>query len=501
VRPFLNALRNLDWAKKLVTAFAVCAMTSIASPAQTFTTVQSFDGTDGNEPLGQLVQATNGNLYGTTFFGGAYLGGTLFSITPTGTFTTIYLFCSGGYPCSDGRYPNAALVQATNGNLYGTTSNGANGGGTVFEITPSGTLTTLYSFCAQTGCTDGANPAAALVQATSGNLYGTTSAGGANGDGTVFEITPSGTLTTLYSFCSESGCPDGLSPNGLVQATNGNLYGTTFQGGANDNCPQYTGCGTVFEITPTGTLTTVYSFCPKSYPCTDGVNPNTGLIQATNGNLYGTTSAAGAHGGGTVFRITPSGTFTTLYSFCSKSGCADGFYPGAGLVQASDGNLYGTTSFGGANGYGTVFKMTLTGVLTTLYSFCPEGYPCSDGFGPSAALVEATNGDLYGTNSEGGANSDGCSNEGCGTVFSLSVGLQPFVKTLPTSGKVGAGVKIMGTSLTGATSVTFNGTPASFKVPSSSEITVTVPKGATTGIVQVLTPGGKLSSNVPFRVP
>jgi uncharacterized repeat protein (TIGR03803 family) len=461
------------------------------SSLQAFTVLASFNGTDGLVPYAGLVQATNGDLYGTTYYGGANNNcapfdgcGTVFKITPSGTLTTLYSFCSKS-GCPDGSEPSAGLVQATNGDLYGTTNyGGANcapyGCGTVFKITPSGTLTTLYSFCSKTGCTDGYNPYAGLVQASNGDLYGTTlyGAGTYGYGGTVFKITPSGTLTTLYSFCSKSGCTDGSEPYaGLVKAANGDLYGTTFNGGANSE-------GTVFKITPSGTLTTLYSFCSQS-GCTDGNRPVAGLVQATNGDLYGTTNSDGAeYTGGTVFKITPSGTLTTLYSFCSQSQCPDGQGPG-GLVQATDGNLYGTTLSGGAYSVGTVFEITPSGALTTLYSFCYQTN-CTDGEDPNG-LVQATNGDLYGTTE--------------GTVFSLYVGLGPFVETLPTSGKVGATVKILGTNLTGATSVSFDGTGAVFEVVSSSEITTTVPTDATTGTVQVVTPNGTLSSNVPFRVP
>jgi uncharacterized repeat protein (TIGR03803 family) len=460
----------------------------------------SFNYTDGAYSEAELVQATNGNLYGTTGGGGANGNyGTVFKITPSGTLTTLYSFCSQS-GCTDGSNPYAGVVQATNGDFYGTTGyGGANcaptGCGTIFKMTPSGTLTTLYSFCSQSGCTDGEYPFGALVQATNGNLYGTTRFGGANGNyGTVFKITPGGTLTTLYSFCSQSGCTDGAySEAELVQATNGNLYGTTGGGGANGNY------GTVFKITPGGTLTTLYSFCSQS-GCTDGYFPNTPLVQATNGDLYGTTYGGGANGNyGTVFKIAPGGTLTTLYSFCSQSGCTDGDSSWAGLVQATNGNLYGTTYGGGANGYGTVFQITPGGTLTTLYSFCSQS-GCTDGDSSLAGLVQDTNGDLYGTTWEGGANDVGCS-QGCGTVFRLSVGLGPFVETRPTSGKVGKFVEILGSDLTGATRVTFNGTAAKFTVVSPSLITTTVPTGATTGKVRVVTPSGTLSSNVPFRVP
>jgi uncharacterized repeat protein (TIGR03803 family) len=417
----------------LLPVLALCGVTALALPAQTFTTLHSFDGTDGSLPYAGLVQATNGDFYGTT--------------------------C--GFVC------------------------GASGPGTIFKMTPSGTLTTLYSFCSQTNCTDGDYPVAGLIQATNGDFYGTTELGGANGNyGTVFRMTPSGTLTTLYSFCSQTNCTDGFEPNaGLIQATNGELYGTTAVGGANGNY------GTVFKITPSGTLTTLYSFCSQTN-CTDGGYPDAGLIQATNGDFYGTTAGGGASFNGTVFKITPSGTLTTIHTFAGYP--TDGSISTAGLIQATNGDFYGTASGGGANNDGTVFKITPSGTLTTLYSFCAQS-GCTDGTGPTAALVQATNGTLYGTALGGGANGDG-------TVFSLSVGLGPFVETQTTAGEVGAVVKILGTNLTGATSVTFNGTAAVFTVSASSLITTTVPAGATTGEVQVVTPRRTLSSNVPFRV-
>jgi uncharacterized repeat protein (TIGR03803 family) len=237
------------------------------------------------------------------------------------------------------------------------------------------------------------------------------------------------------------------------------------------------------------------------------------LVQATNGNLYGTTSTGGDTlnyfiGLGTVFKITPGGKLTTLYRFCEQFiPCTDGFYPYAGLVQATDGNLYGTTEYGGNNncavgdpGCGTIFRITTSGELTTLYSFCGQ-VPCTDGAYPYAGLVQATNGTFYGTTYSGGDVADTNCVGGCGAVFSLSVGLGPFVETVPTSGEVGATVKILGNSLKGATSVTFKGTAATFKVVSSSEIITTVPTGATTGTVKVVTPSGTLSSNVAFLVP
>jgi uncharacterized repeat protein (TIGR03803 family) len=492
---FVRALGKV-WEKRAYDVFMLCAFSAVSLTAQTFKSLASFDFTDGASPQGALVQTTNGDLYGTTPGGGLYntvdgSAGTIFKITPRGVLTTVYNFCSLAN-CADGSNPQEGLVQATNGYLYGTTQQGGKyGSGTVFKITPGGSLTTLYSFCSP-GCTDGANPFAGLIQASNGDLYGTTAGGGsgtgAEGSGTIFKITPSGKLTTVHTFCSQSLCPDGSEPlAGLIQATNENFYGTTLAGGAH-------GAGTVFKLTPGGALTTLHSFCSKTN-CADGSNPESALVQATNGDFYGTTVAGGGTNNlGTVFEITSAGKLTTLHSFCAQTPCTDGYNPFAGLIQATDGNLYGTVPSGGdlmAPG-GTIYEITTGGSFRTLYSFTDEGNQ------PSAALVQDTNGDLYGTTTLGGT-STACQN-GCGTVFVLSVGLSPFVTTLPTTSIVGAAVKILGSDLTGATSVTFNGTAAVFTVVSSAQITTTVPSGATTGMIQVVTPSGTLSSNVSFQV-
>jgi len=451
-----------------------CAATAILSAAQTkFTSLLSFDGPNGADPhYVYLVQGTDGNLYGTTYSGTGD-GGTVFKITTGGTLTTIYTFCANGDSCSDGAEPTAGLTLASNGNFYGTTMNGgANSDGVVFEITPAGTLTNLHSF----DSTDGAEPEFGVIQGTNGDFYGTTSIGGTEDIGTIFQITSAGKFTSLLSFDNTNGVyPD----TRLVQGTNGNFYGTTTEGGG--------GSGTVFDITSAGKLTTLHTFTSTEADGNYGA-----LIQATNGNFYGTTFGGG-NGNGTVYEVTPAGKLTTIYTFCTKSGCPDGSAPYAGVIQATDGNLYGTTFGGGISNGGTIFKLTTAGALTTLYSFCSKS-DCTDGSSPQGGLVQDTNGTFYGTTYYGGT-------DGIGTVFSLSVGLGPFVETLPTSGKVGAAIKILGTKLTGATSVTFNGTAATFKVASSSEITTTVPTGATTGTVKVVTPSGTLSSNVAFRVP
>jgi uncharacterized repeat protein (TIGR03803 family) len=524
MKRIVNALSRLSRGKR-VYALVLCAATAMALPAQTtFTLLHSFDGTDGEHPQAALVQATNGDLYGTTYSGGikpphsSTSFGTAFQMSPSGTLKTIHKFCSQTAPneCLDGASPTASLLQAPNGDMYGTTTGGGDnlncndvsvstGCGIVFKMTLSGTVTPIYDFCPNgsgqgDNCADGFSPKTALIQAGKLDFYGTTSLGapqfcgaGYQCWGTVFQVMGNGTLTTLYNFCKgeDSPCPDGANPEaGLIQASDGDFYGTTFSGGAITSACDGLGCGTVFKITSSGTLTPLHSFCAQS-GCPDGSMPQTALIQATNGDIYGVTPFGGAHGGGSIFQIA-NGGFTTLYSFCSEKKCADGSAP-TGLIQGSDGNFYGTTSGRGANGKGTVFEWTASGVLMTLYSFCAQTN-CTDGATPEAGLVQDTDGTFYGTTDSGGANNKG-------TVFSLSTGLGPFVETQTDSGAVGAAVTILGTGLTGATKVTFNGTSATFTVVSGTEITTAVPAGATTGPVQVATLGGStLSSNVPFRV-
>jgi uncharacterized repeat protein (TIGR03803 family) len=501
IRPIM--MSNLGWWKTTRAVFLVCAATTITARAQTLATLYSFDYTDGANPQGTLVQATNGDFYGTTIDGGAASGcspygcGTIFKITPGSTLTTLYSFCSQS-DCADGELPAAGLIEATDGNFYGTTRyGGANVYGTVFRITPGGTLNTLYSFCAQSGCADGQIPAGGLIQATDGNFYGTTVSGGVDDVGTIFKITPTGKLTTLSLICPPPYCNGPSSPGaGLIQATDGNFYGTTSRGGTY-------GYGTVFKVTPSGRITVLYSFCSQD-PCLDGGIPQAPLVQATDGDLYGTTTGVADGESGTVFKITLSGTLTTLHNFCSQNDCADGSYPAAGLIQATNGNFYGTTTAGGTSnncddgsGCGTIFDITTKGDLTTLYNFCT----CIDGYFPFAQLVQGTNGTIYGTTLLGGL--DDCVNEageGCGTIFGLSLGLGPFVKTLPVAGKVGSEVGILGTKLTGATSITFNGTTAQFKVSSPTLILTHVPSGATTGKIKVTLPSKTLTSNVKFHV-
>jgi uncharacterized repeat protein (TIGR03803 family) len=331
------------------------------------------------------------NLYGTTFVGGTGTCtdehtpgcGTVFEITAKGIHKVLHSFDDNG---TDGWYPAGGVIMDGNGNLYGTTIwGGADSGGTVFEVSATGTETVLHNF---SGTPDGWEPSAGLVMDKDGNLYGVTYFDGAYGYGMVFELSANGTETILHSF-SGSGT-DGANPEaGLVMDKKGNLYGTD-QGGAN-------GYGTVFELSAKGTETILHAF--GGVP--DGCSPATASITDTEGNLAGTTSNCGAHGYGTVFALVGYGADGILYSF---AGSPDGSHPYGGLVMDKKGNLYGTTAYGGAYGYGTVFELSANGTETILHSF---NYNGTDGCNPEAGLVMDKKGNLYGTTQNCGANSNG----------------------------------------------------------------------------------------------
>lgn len=308
---------------------------------------------DAQGPDVDLIQGSDGNLYGTTYSGGTQSLGTVFKISPSsGAETVLYSF---GSVAGDGANPAAALIQGSDGNLYGTAyAGGADSDGIVFALSPStGTETILHSFAGTPS--DGAGPGAVLLQGSDGNLYGTTLAGGSFKDGTIYRIAPSGSAeVVLYSF--GTGINDGQDPDGsgLIQGSDGNFYGTTLEGGAH-GAKVSTG-GTIFMYSPTsGTETVLYSFGSFSG---DGAEPGSGLMLGSDGNFYGTTSNGGTHAFGTAFKFSPSsGTETVLYSFGNFSG--DGESPVGGLIQTSNGTFYGTTSAGGANGSGTVYDFTV----------------------------------------------------------------------------------------------------------------------------------------------
>jgi uncharacterized repeat protein (TIGR03803 family) len=358
-----------------------------------FTNVHLFSGGpgDGTSPNSSLIQGKDGNLYGTATSGGANYVGTLFRYSLTGTFTNFYSFVT-----SLGSFPNGGLVQASNGNFYGSAQQGgANSDGSLFQVTNNATVSLLHSLA---GASDGQSPDDSLVLGQDGYFYGTAFEGGAVSKGSVFQLLPNGTVNLLYSF---TGAADGANPvAGLVQASDGNLYGTTTAAGAN-------GYGTVFKIGTNGVLTTLVTF---NY--TNGATPYGGVIQANDGNLYGVTSAGGANGYGTVFQLTTNGSLATLHSFSQT----DGAYPDASLTQGVDGNLYGTTYAGGLGGQGTVFQITTNGAFNTLMTF--NGF---NGAGPEAQLLQASDGNFYGTTYLGGSGYYPSSGGGNGTIFRVTV--------------------------------------------------------------------------------
>jgi uncharacterized repeat protein (TIGR03803 family) len=364
-------------------------MTVPAFSGYALTTLHSFNRVfDGAQPYAGLTLGNDGNFYGTCFEGGTNDLGSIFRITPGGVLAPLYSFSY-----IDGETPTAGLVQGTDGNFYGTTFEGGNdlSYGTIFQISSSGAFTSLYSF---TNGIDGANPYAGLTQGTNGAFYGTTINGGSNNNGTIFEITPAGTLTSLYSFTNGV---DGSQPRAaLTMAIDGDFYGTTYGGGSNHN-------GILFRITPAGLLTPLHPFLGGL----DGANPTGQLLASTHSVLYGTTSAGGTNGDGTVFSITLDGNFSVLYAF---TGGIDGANPAAGLALGSDGNFYGTTYAGGPEGNGGIFKITPQGALTSLYLFSGG----NDGSASSAMLVQGIDGDFYGTTQLGGA-------KGFGVVFKANL--------------------------------------------------------------------------------
>lgn len=409
--------------------------------------LHSFPTNDGGDPFGALLQASDGNFYGTTALGGAGNNGTVFKMTPNGVVSVIYSFVGGS---SDGVSPTAGLVEGADGNFYGTTSNGGGSNlGTVFKITPAGGETVLHFFA---GGSDGAKPVAGLILASDGNFYGTTEFGGAGNKGIVFKITSTGLEGVLYSFAG--GNADGAIPAaGLIQASDGNFYGTTFNGGA-------TGNGTVFKISPSGTESVLHSFTGGS----DGAIPTAGLIQASDSNFYGTTLDGGVNSQGTVFKITPSGTETVLYSFAGNN--ADGAEPGAGLIQASDGNFIGTTTRGGTSNLGTIFEVSPSGLEAVLHSFTGV-----DGAFPQAGLVLASDGSFYGTTS-----GDGTDNQG--TVFVLSPS-GPTLSSLSPSSKRACSSSftliVNGANFVSGAVVDWNGADLTTTFVSASELKASVP--------------------------
>ncbi|MGC1434405.1 MAG: choice-of-anchor tandem repeat GloVer-containing protein [Terriglobales bacterium] len=458
----------------LAVVIAILAASATTLRAQTYTDLYNLGSNTGDPEnpawIGLFAQGRDGNLYSTTMAGGTSALGTAFQLSTTGTILP-WSFDGKG---TDGAYPYSGLTLGTDGNFYGTTNAGGLGAGTVFKVTTTGKITTLYSFTGFNCCAY-----AAPIEGLDGNYYGTTSDGGGEVFGTVYKMTPAGKVTFIYTFPGTSGL---AYPQAVTLGTDGNFYGTALGGGANR-------FGGVFKITPGGKLTVLHSFGGTP----DGQTPKGAIIQASDGNFYGTTEAGGADGFGSIYKMTPAGVLTVLHSFNETDGM--GLHPLAGLVQATDGKFYGAA--GSNTSSGVLFQITSKGTYTVLLNLTNTtgNFP---GANPQVALFQHTKGTLYG-DTYGGGTGKLCF---CGVLYSLGMKLGPFVSFVGPlfEGKVGKTIEILGQGFTGATKVSFHGVAATFAVVSDTYLTAVVPAGATTGFVTVTTPGGILTSNKIFRV-
>jgi uncharacterized repeat protein (TIGR03803 family) len=444
--------------ERLILKLVVCVVSFCAAmaSAQTFKDIFEFDGTTHGccpQYPAIMAQAEDGNLYGTTLTGGASNVGVVFKITPAGAETVLYNF-----DITHGSNPNGGLALGVDGSLYGTSEHGgAHSFGNIFKITTAGVLTVLYDFA---GNADGGFPLAPPTQGTDGNFYGTTY------PGVSYKISTKGVFKIINKIPSVPYGP-------LVQGTDGAFYGMTEQGGTS-------GVGTIFKISGTK-VTTLYNFDTMH-----GAFPYSGLALAADGNFYGTTSGGGTANGGVVFKVTSTGVETVLYNFDSVH-TTNGYQAFAGLVAATDGNLYGATVFGGSHFDGVLYKITTAGAITVLSNF-----DNTHGSAAYATPLQHTSGVFFGLTGKGGT-------PGKGIAYSLDNGVVPFVRLTSTLGTVGKSVGILGGGLSGTTGVKFNGTSATFTKVSDTYITAKVPSGET-GIITVTTGTTTLSSSQKYRV-
>ena len=461
--------------------------------AQTFTVLYNFpslgDGANPTNP-GIIAQGRDGNLYSTTIggCGGFNLSGEVFRVSPLGKFKTVN--CLSSAPNLGGPYSGVSM--GTDGKFYGT-SIGGDYYGAVWKVSSGGKSTAYSPFTAEPNLF---GPLAPPVLGMDGSFYGTTASGGSGctyssgGCGGIYKITAAGKGYKVLETLAQT---NGSNPDApLVLGTDGNFYGTASLGGTSTG-PGFGGGGVIFKITPAGTYSVLYNLCTMK-SCLDGEFPYDGLVEGTDGNFYGTANGGGtrtyasAFTGGVIFQVSPAGSYKVIYNFCSQTNCDDGANPLGGLVQASDGNFYGTTQVGGAKNYGTIFQLTPAGEYTVLYNF-----DNTTGAYPDGTLVQDTNGILYGDTHNGGSSNDG-------VFFSLNLGLPAFAKLVTWWGKPGGKIGILGQGFKGTTSVTFNGAAATFKTTGDTFITATVPAGATSGYVKVVTKTGTLTSNQIFQV-
>ena len=463
-----------------------------STPQGAVSVLFNFNGTLGKTPYSGLTLGTDGNLYGTTSTGGSSNLGVIFGITPAGVLTVVHNFVS-----SDGYSPYSPPIQGADGNFHGTTVfGGTSAYGTVYKMTPAGVLTVLHSF----DLTNGSSPFGTLVQGNDGNFYGTTYGGvGSNRYGIVFKVTGAGAFTILHAFALTHG---GNAYAGLTLGKDGSFYGTTFNGGT-------VGYGVVFKITTSGVFTVLHSFTPA----TDGGTPNGGLVQGTDGNFYGATQLGGTKNHGTLYRITPAGVFTKLYSFDGTGGSAFMIT----LLQHTTGILYGDAYSGGTHSLGTLYSwnsslppyaalMSVSGKVGKTFGILGQGFNTATGvsFNGTAGAFKIVS-DTYLTATVPAGATTGLvtvlmpgGNLKSKRTFRVTPSIQSFT---PASGPVGTAVIITGVSLKQATSVTFGGVKATtFVVNSDTQVTANVPTGGKTGKIGIATPGGNATSPTTFTV-
>jgi uncharacterized repeat protein (TIGR03803 family) len=469
--------------KSLLTlALTFAAITfSLAARAQAQTiTYLAGQGISAPVNPSMFIQATDGNFY-SEGQSGFQPNGYIYRMTPSGAITIIHSFCAQS-GCADGDQPQPPIL-GSDGNLYGVTTAGGNSSlaGTFYKLTLSGEFTQLYSFCPNSGCADGRIPNG-IVEGPDGNFYGTARAGGGGnvngGAGTIFSISPTGQFKVLYTFCSQANCADGQQPPSTpIVGDDGNFYGVAQFGGTGTGAP-----GVAYKLTPSGEYSVIYNFCSALH-CIDGAQPLS-VTQGPHSTLFGITSTGGTNFCGTAFRIGPNNSYQVLRRFSGADMCN----PFDALTLANDGNFYDVS--GTYSGGGLIFQLTPEGGFTSLYDFAC----CHRAYDPAGMLFQATDGNLYGTTLYNG--------EPCctGAIFKFSNGLSPLVQTVPNAGKVGKQIIILGNNLTGTSSVKFNGVEAAFTVESDTYIQATVPAGASTGKVSVVTSSGTLNSNPQFIV-
>lgn len=451
--------------------FLFCAFIGLGAGAyaQNFGVVFAFR---SGEPGSTPVQGRDGYLYGTAY-GDDNSCGSIYRVSTSGVGGTLFQFDAATCP--------SGLVLATDGNFYGVASGGTANFGEIYRITSAGAYTVVYNF---QGLSDGAYPVYVPIQASDGSLYGVTYGISQQSSGTIYKFSAAGSVTTIFSL-SLDGSQGTTFSSPVTQAADSNLYVTTYEGG------QFN-CGTILKLTTGGELLSQYNFeCKK-----EGEYPFGAVLQATDGNLYGTTTAGGyvtkrcSEGCGTIYQLTPDGVLTLIHLF-QEFDWWDAEGSEGGLAEGTDGNLYGVST-GGGSSYGTIYMTSTGGDETPIWSSTCASR--GDGCIPETPLMQDTNGTFYGTFSHGGAHEKG-------TLYSMDMGLSPFITFVQPTGKVSGTAQILGQGLTGTTSVTFNGIAASkFSVNSDTSMTAVVPSGASAGPVVVTAPSGTLTSNISFRI-